>query len=105
LLYRFHEGCEIPSGPLHLTDTKRSWRGYGPRRRALALGLRLIKGTPRFSVPPSAAAVAKFWNSSRTLRDLARVGGCCWMVSVPAVLALRLADLPLADAPLRVLGK
>jgi len=71
----------------------------------LALGLRL-KEPRRVIVPLSAAEVATFWNSFRTFRDLALVGlmlldglrSC-------EVLALQLADLELADAQMRVLGK
>lgn len=106
-LYRFHYGCEIPSGQAHFqrTYTTRSSLGYGQRRRALALGLRL-KEPRRVIVPLSAEEVAQFWNSFRTFRDLALVGlmlldglrSC-------EVLALRLADLQLADAQMRVLGK
>ena len=106
-LFRFHYGREIPSGQAHFqrTYTTRAWLGYGQRRRGLALGLRL-KEPRRAIVPLSAQEVAQFWNSFRTFRDLAVVGlmlldglrSC-------EVLALQLADLQLADAQMRVLGK
>jgi len=106
-LYRFHCGCEIPAGHSHFqrTYTKRSPLGYGRPRRAVALGLRL-RQPRRVIVPLSADEVAKFWRSFRSFRDLALVGlmlldglrSC-------EVLALRLEDLQLADAQMRVLGK
>ena len=106
-LYRFHYGREIPAGQSHFqrTYTKRSPLGYGRPRRALALGLRL-RPARRVVVPLSAEEVAKFWRSFRTFRDLTLVGlmlldglrSC-------EVLALRLEDLQLADAQMRVLGK
>ena len=68
-------------------------------------GLRL-KQPRRAVVPLSAEQVARFWRSFRTFRDLAVVGlmlldglrSC-------EVLALQLADLQLAEAQMRVLGK
>lgn len=106
-LYRFHYGREISPGQTHFqrTYTKPSPLGYGRPRRAVARGLRL-KQPQRVVVPLSAEQVAKFWRSFRTFRDLALVGlmlldglrGC-------EVLALQLADLQLADAQMRVLGK
>jgi integrase/recombinase XerD len=106
-LYRFHCGCEIPAGQSHFqrTYTKRSPLGYGRPRRAVALGLRL-RQPGRVIVPLSADEVARFWRSFRTFRDLTLVGlmlldglrSC-------EVLALRLEDLQLAEAQMRVLGK
>jgi integrase/recombinase XerD len=106
-LYRFHHGQQIPSGPSHFLSTyfTRSPLGYGQRRRTVALGLRL-KEPWRVVVPLSADQVASFWNSFHTFRDLALVGlmlqdglrSC-------EVLAIQLADLQLADAQMRVLGK
>jgi len=106
-LYRFHYGDEIPAGQFHFqrTYTKRSPLGYGRPRRAVALGLRL-RQPRRVIVPLAAEEVAKFWRSFRTFRDLALVGlmlldglrSC-------EVLALELADLQLAEAQMRVLGK
>lgn len=106
-LYRFHYGRQIPAGQSHFqrTYTTRSPLGYGRPRRALALGLRL-RQPRRVIVPLSADEVARFWHSFRTFRDLALVGlmlldglrSC-------EVLAVRLDDLQLADALIRVLGK
>jgi site-specific recombinase XerD len=106
-MYRFHYGREIPAGQSHFqrTYTKRSPLGYGRPRRAVAQGLRL-RQPQRVMVPLSTDEVAKFWHSFRTFRDLALVGlmlldglrSC-------EVLALRLEDLQLAEAQMRVLGK
>jgi site-specific recombinase XerD len=71
----------------------------------VARGLRLQQ--PRRVIEPlSAEQVAQFWRSFHTFRDLALVGlmlldglRCC------EVLSLQLADLDLADAQMRVLGK
>lgn len=105
--YRFHTGQEIPTGKVHFQRcyTKRSPLGYGRPRRAIARGLRL-KQDRRVIVPLSAEAVAKFWQSFRTYRDLALVGlmlldglrSC-------EVLALQLEDVQLADGQMRVHGK
>jgi site-specific recombinase XerD len=65
-----------------------------------------LKQPRRAVVPLSAEQVARFWRSFRTFRDLAVVGlmlldglrSC-------EVLALQLADLQLAEAQMRVLGK
>jgi len=106
-LYRFHYGHEIPAGQAHLqrSYTTRSPLGDGRVRRALTRGLRL-RQPQRVIVPLCAEEVARFWRSFRTFRDLALVGlmlldglrSC-------EVLALRLEDLQLADAHMRVLGK
>jgi site-specific recombinase XerD len=105
--YRFHYGREIPAGQAHFQRvyTTRSPLGYGRPRHAIAGGLRL-KEPRRAVLPLSAEQVAQFWRSFRTFRDLALVGlmlqdglrSC-------EVLALRLADLQLADAQMCVLGK
>ena len=106
-LYRFHYGREISPGQTHFQRpyTQRSPLGYGRPRRGVVRGLRL-KQPRRAVVPLSAEQVAQFWRSFRTFRDLALVGlmlldglrSC-------EVLALQLADLQLADAHMRVLGK
>src|SRR5271157_1968847 len=106
-LYRFHYGHEILAGQSHLqrSYTTRSPLGDGRVRRALTRGLRL-RQPQRVIVPLCAEEVARFWRSFRTFRDLALVGlmlldglrSC-------EVLALRLEDLQLADAHMRVLGK
>ena len=105
--YRFHTGSEIPNGHVHFPRRclKRSPLGYGRLRPALARGLRL-KQDRRVIVPLTAEAVAKFWQSFRTFRDLALVGlmlldglrSC-------EVLALELEDVHLADGQVRVHGK
>ena len=106
-LYRFHYGREIPAGQSHFqrTYTKRSPLGYGRPRRAVALGLRL-RQPRRVVVPLSAEEVAQFWRSFHTFRDLALVGLMLLdgLRSCEA-LALQLADLQLAEAQMRVLGK
>jgi len=106
-LYRFHYGREISPGQTHFqrTYTQRPPLGYGRPRRGVVRGLRL-KQPRRVVVPLSAEQVARFWRSFRTFRDLALVGlmlldglrSC-------EVLALQLADLQLADAQMRILGK
>jgi len=85
--------------------TEKSALGDGRVRRALTRGLRL-RQPQRVIVPLCAEEVARFWRSFRTFRNLALVGlmlldglrSC-------EVLALRLEDLQLADAHMRVLGK
>lgn len=104
-VYRFHFQREIPGQRFQRSYSTRSPLGYGQRRRTVVLGLRL-KEPLRVIVPLSPEQVASFWNSFHTFRDLALVGlmlldglrSC-------EVLALRLADLQLADAQMRVLGK
>jgi site-specific recombinase XerD len=106
-LYRFHYGSEISPGQTHFqsTYTQRPPLGYGRPRRSVVRGLRL-RQPRRVVVPLSAEQVAQFWHSFRTFRDLTLVGlmlldglrSC-------EVLALPLADLQLADAQMRVLGK
>jgi site-specific recombinase XerD len=106
-LYRFHYGSEISPGQTHFqsTYTQRPPLGYGRPRRSVVRGLRL-RQPRRVVVPLSAEQVAQFWHSFRTFRDLTLVGlmlldglrSC-------EVLALQLADLQLADAQMRVLGK
>jgi site-specific recombinase XerD len=104
-VYRFHFQREIPGQRFQRVYSTRSPLGYGQRRRTAALGLRL-KEPQRVIVPLSAEEVSDFWNSFHTFRDLALVGlmlldglRCC------EILALRIADLQLADAQMRVLGK
>jgi integrase len=68
-------------------------------------GLRL-KQLRRVIVPLSADEVAKFWGSFRSFRDLALVGLMLLDgLRSQEALALRLEDLQLADAQVRVLGK
>jgi len=105
-VYRFHFQRAIPGqSRFQRIYSTRSPLGYGQRRRTAALGLRLQE-PHRIIVPLSAEQVGKFWNSFHTFRDLALVGlmlldglrSC-------EVLSVQLADLELADAQMRVLGK
>jgi site-specific recombinase XerD len=106
-LYRFHQGCELPSGSAHLQRTcpKRSPLGYGRRSRVTVSRLRL-KQPQRLIVPLSNQQVDRFWNSFRVFRDLAMVGLMLLdgLRSVE-VLALRLEDFQAATAQLLVSGK
>ena len=105
--FRFQFGREIPAGQAHFQRiyTVRPPLGYGRSRQVIAHGLRL-RQPRRVVIPLSAEEVEKFWDSFGTFRDLALVGlmlldglrSC-------EVLALRLEDLQMADAQLRVLGK
>jgi integrase/recombinase XerD len=106
-LYRFHSGHPLPAGS---SLYQRSFRtrpplGYGRPRHVVAFGLRL-KQLRRVIVPLSAEQVAKFWGSFRSFRDLALVGLLLLDgLRSHEALALRLEDLQLADAQIRVLGK
>jgi integrase/recombinase XerC len=106
-LYRFHQGCEIPSGLSHFQRTcpKRSPLGYGRPCRATVSRLRL-KQPQRVIHPLSAQEVETFWNSFHTIRDYALVG---LMVldglRSAEVLALQLDDFQLGSAQMRVVGK
>jgi site-specific recombinase XerD len=106
-LYRFHFGREIPGGEAHFQHpyTIRMPLGCGRPRRAVASRLRL-KQPRQVIVPLTAEEVAKFWRSFRTFRDLALVGLMLLdgLRSCEA-LALRLEDLQLPQAQLRVRGK
>ena len=106
-LFRFHQGSDIPAGSSHFLRTcpRRSPLGYGRPSSAAVSTLRL-KAPQRLIVPLSAEQVAQFWRSFHTFRDLAVVGlmlldglrSC-------EILSLRLEDLGLAEAHLRVQGK
>src|SRR5437667_4697953 len=106
-VYRFHYGREISPGSTHFQRpyTPRPPLGYGRPRRGVVRGLRL-KQPRRLVVPLSAEQVGKFWHTFRTFRDLA-LAGLMLLDGLPSceVLALQLADLQLADAQMRVLGK
>jgi integrase len=79
--------------------------GYGRPQRVIAAGLRL-KQPQRVIVPLSADEVAKSWVSFRTSRDLALVALMLLNgLRSRETLDLRLEDLQLADAHIRVLGK
>jgi site-specific recombinase XerD len=106
-LYRFHYGQEIPAGQFHFQRFYQTRSPLGDRQAHRAMTRRLRLRQPRrVVVPLCAEEVARFWRSFRTFRDLALVGlmlldglrSC-------EVLALRLEDLQLAGAHMRVLGK
>jgi len=106
-LYRFHFGREIPGGESHFqhTYTTRSPLGCGRPRRAVASRLRL-KQPRQVIVPLTAEEVASFWRSFQTFRDLALVGLMLLDgLRSSETLALRLEDLQLSQAQLRVRGK
>jgi site-specific recombinase XerD len=106
-LYRFHQGCQIPSGSVHFERIcpKRSPLGYGHPRRALHTGLRLQE-PKRLIVPLSAQQVQIFCDSFHAFRDLALVG-LMLLVGLRSaeVLALQLDDFDPAHAQIRVTGK
>ena len=106
-LYRYHTGHPFPAGPCHFERSyvARPPLGYGRAHRVTASGLRL-KQPRRVIVPLSAAEVAQFWNSFHTFRDL----GLIALMLLDGlrsceVLALRLEDLQLAEAQIRITGK
>jgi integrase/recombinase XerD len=106
-LFRFHQGCEIPPGTLHLQRSclKRSPLGYGRPCRAMVPRLRLQQ--PHFVITPlTRQQVEQFWNSFHTFRDLAMVGLMLLdgLRSVE-VRALQLEDVQIASSQIRVLGK
>jgi site-specific recombinase XerD len=106
-LYRFHFGREIPGGEVHFkhTYTTRSPLGVGGPRRASTSRLRLKQPRP-VVVPLTAEEVACFWRSFDTFRDLALVGLMLLDgLRSAETLALRLEDVQLAQAELRVCGK
>lgn len=106
-LYRFHSGHPLPAGSCHFQRSyyTRSPLGYGRTQRVMATGLRL-KQPQRVVVPLSSDEVAKFWSSFRTSRDLALVALMLLDgLRSRETLDLRLEDLQLADAQIRVLGK
>jgi integrase len=106
-LYGFHSGHPLPAGSYHLQRSyrTRSPLGYGRSQHVIAAGLRL-KQPQRVIVPLSADEVAKFWGSFRTSRDLVLVALMLLNgLRSRETLDLRLEDLQLADAHIRVLGK
>jgi integrase/recombinase XerD len=106
-LYRFHSGHPLPAGSCHFQRSYRTQSplGYGRTQRVIAAGLRL-KEPQRVVMPLSADEVAKFWGSFRTSRDLALVALMLMNgLRSRETLDLRLEDLQLADAHIRVLGK
>ena len=106
-LYRFHTGHSLPPGSNHFQSyyVTRSSLGYGRPSRAMTAGLRL-KQPQRVIVPLSADEVAQFWDSFHTFRDLTLVALMLLDgLRSQETLDLRLEDLHLADAQIRVLGK
>jgi integrase/recombinase XerD len=106
-LYRFHTGHLLPAGSNHFQSyyVTRSPLGYGRPSRGITAGLRL-KQPQRVIVPLSADEVAQFWGSFRTFRDLTLVALMLLDgLRSQETLDLRLEDLHLADAQIRVLGK
>jgi len=106
-LFRFYFHDEMPHGPYRLQHTRfhRSPLGYGRGRRAVIADLTL-RVPQRVIVPLSAAQVARFWSSFRTARDLAIVALMLLNgLRSREVLTLKLGDLLLGEAQLRVCGK
>lgn len=106
-LYRFYSGHPLPAGPCHFqrSSVTRSPLGYGRPHRVVASGLRL-KQPRRVMLPLSAEEIAKFWGSFRTFRDLALVALMLLDgLRSREALDLRLEDLQLAEAQIRVSGK
>lgn len=106
-LYRFHAGQPLPAGSYRFQHSylTRSPLGYGRPHRVIAAGLRL-KEPQRVIVPLSADEVTQFWGSFRTFRDLALVGLMLLDgLRSQETLDLKLEDLQLAEAQIRVLGK
>jgi len=106
-LYYFHCGRPLPAGQSRFQRSflTRSPHAYARPHRAIASGLRL-KQPRRVIVPLSSEEVARFWSSFRTFRDLALIALMLLDgLRSREVLDLRLEDLQLADAQIRVLGK
>jgi len=106
-LYRFHQGCELPSGSAHLQRTcpKRSPLGYGRPGRAIVSRLRL-KQPQRLVVPLSEQQADRFRSSFHAFRDLALVGLMLLDgLRLAEVLALQLEDFQSPSGQLRVSGK
>jgi site-specific recombinase XerD len=105
--YRFYSGHPLPARASHFQSSylTRSPLGYGRSHRVVTSGLRL-KQPQRVIVPLSAEEVATFWRSFRTFRDLALVALMLLDgLRSRETLDLRLEDLQLVDAQIRVLGK
>ena len=106
-VYRFHAGQPLPARTHQFQRSylTRSPLGYGRPHRVVTSGLRL-KQPQCVMVPLSAAEVAKFWGSFRNFRDLALVALMLLDgLRSQETLDLRLEDLQLAEAQIRVLGK
>jgi len=106
-LFRFHFQQDLPHAPylIHRNYYRRSPLGYGEGRRLTVTDLKL-KVPKRVIVPLQAEQVARFWGSFRTARDLAIVALMLLNgLRSREVLGLKLSDLLLSEAQLRVLGK
>jgi integrase/recombinase XerD len=102
--------CEFPEAALLFAPGFQHWYwrqsrlGYGRLRPALSQ-LR-VKVPKRVIVPLSVDAVARFWSSFRTSRDLSIVGLMLLHgLRSCEVLALNRDDVQLPDSQIRVLGK
>jgi site-specific recombinase XerD len=106
-LFRFHFDQDMPHSPylLHRNYYRRSPLGYGRGRRLTVTDLKL-KVPQRVIVPLQTEQVVRFWGSFRTSRDLAIVALMLLNgLRSREVLGLKLSDLLLSEAQLRVRGK
>jgi integrase len=106
-LFRFHFHDEMPHAPYLLQRCwfRRSPLGYGRGRVAVAADLKL-KVPQRVMVPLSREQVARFWSSFRTARDLAIVALMLLNgLRSREALGIKLGDLSIGEAQLRVRGK
>jgi len=106
-LFHFYFQEEMPHGPyrIHRAWIRRAPFGYGRGRRAVATDLTL-KVPQRVIVPLSAEQVGHFWRSFRTTRDLTLVALMLLNgLRSREVLGLKLGDLLLSEAQVRVRGK
>lgn len=106
-LFRFHFQQDMPHAPYRIQRQwwRRSPLGYGRSRRITSADLKL-KVPQRVIVPLSAAQVARFWASFRTARDLAMVALMLLNgLRSREVIGLKLEDLLLSEAQIRVRGK
>ena len=109
-VYRFHYRHDIPGAP-RLRQARRSHSyithgaaGYGRMRRPT--GALRLKQPRRVVVPLGAQEVAQFWRSFRTFRDLSLIALMLLDgLRSREVIELRLEDLRLSQAQLRVRGK
>jgi len=106
VLYRFHFAREVPGeARFQRYYTTRSPLGYGRPGRAAAHGLRL-REPKTVMLPLTSAAVAQFWESFHTFRDLALVGLLLQDgLRSGEALALEVPDVRLTEAQILVRGK
>jgi site-specific recombinase XerD len=106
-VFRFYFHDEMPHAPYRIRRTvlRRSPLGYGRGRVSVATDLKL-KVPQRVIVPLAAEEVSRFWSGFRTARDLAIVALMLLNgLRSREVLALKLGDLLLSEAQMRVRGK